>query len=408
MGSTRRAWGIVLVAVLVSVGAWSSVAPTRAADSNGFQFSVAGDFGAWAGFRDTLGTLNTSGSDFALAIGDLSYGGFTGYADNTTEAGWCAKFHRYFANVAILAGNHDTGAFPPGEGNINNFTKYCPFPTALHTVVFGDYGKQYYFDYPQKNPLARFIFLSPDLVFVVDDGEHYTYTVNSTRYMWTQAAIDQAHAASIPWVIVSFHKSCIAAGEHACETGTDILNLLLSEKVDLILNAHTHNYERSNQLALTESCSGIQLHTYEPGCITHDGADGKYQRGRGSVLVVQGTGGRELDAFNQADPYSGYFAAHMATDTPGAGNGVVTYNVYPDRIVAHTAFNGTYSDTFTIGDFSVGLVTQFIQVLPLAAPVAAGLIGLGVGGFLTWRVRAIGKRAIGLRTVSLKARLLRL
>jgi len=116
----------------------------------------------------------------------------------------------------------------------------------------------------------------------------------------------------------------------------------------------------------------------------------------------------ELDAFNQADPYSGYFAAHMAKDTPGAGTGVVTYNVYPDRIVAQTAFNGTYSDTFTIGDFSVGLVNQFIQVLPLAAPVAAGLIGLGVGGFLTWRVRAIGKRAIGMRTVSLKARLLRL
>ncbi len=407
MGSTRRAWGIVLVAVLVSVGAWSSVAPTRA-DSNGFQFSVAGDFGSWAGFRDTLGTLNTSGSDFALAIGDLSYGGFTGYPPNTTEGGWCAKFHRYFANVAILAGNHDTGDFPPGEGSINNFTKYCPFPTALHTPVFGDYGKQYYFDYPRTNPLARFIFLSPDLRFVVDGGEHYNYTVNSTRYMWTQAAIDQAHAADIPWVIVSFHKSCIAAGEHACETGTDILNLLLSEKVDLILNAHTHNYERSNQLALTESCSGIRLHTYEPGCIVHDGADGKYQRSRGSVLVVQGTGGRELDAFNQADPYSGYFAAHMATDTPGAGNGVVTYNVYPDRIVAQTAFNGTYSDTFTIGDFSVGLVDQFIQVLPLAAPVAVGLIGLGVGGFLTWRVRAIGKRAIGMRTVSLKARLLRL
>ena len=407
MGSTRRAWGIVLLAVLVSVGAWFSVAPTRA-DSNGFQFSVAGDFGAWAGFRDTLGTLNTSGSDFALAIGDLSYGGFTGYADNTTEAGWCAKFHRYFANVAILAGNHDTGAFPPGEGNINNFTKYCPFPTALHAPVFGDYGKQYYFDYPRTNPLARFIFLSPDLVFVVDGGEHYTYTVNSTRYMWTQAAIDQAHAAGIPWVIVSFHKSCIAAGEHACETGTDILNLLLSEKVDLILNAHTHNYERSNQLALTGSCSGIQLHNYNPGCIVHDGADGKYQRGGGSVLVVQGTGGRELDAFNQADPYSGYFAAHMATDTPGAGNGVVTYKVYPDRIVAQTAFNGTYSDTFTVADFSVGLVERFIQALPLAAPVAVGLIGLGVGGFLTWRVRAIGMRAIGMRSVSLKARLLRL
>jgi len=407
LGSTNRAWGIVLVVVLVSVGAWSSVAPTRA-DSNGFQFSAAGDFGAWVGFRQTLGILNTSGSAFALAIGDLSYGGFTGYADNTTEAGWCAKFHRYFANVIILAGNHDTGAFPPGEGSINNFTKYCPFPTSLRAPVFGVYGKQYYFDYPRTNPLARFIFLSPDLVYVVDDGEHYLYTVNSTRYMWTQAAIDQAHAAGIPWVIVASHKNCIGAGEHACETGTDILNLLLGEKVDLILNAHTHNYERSHQLALTGSCPGIKLHSFDAGCIVHDGADGKYQRGTGSVLVIQGTGGRELDSFDPSDPYAGYFAAHMAKDTSGAGNGVVTYNVYPDRIVAQTSFNGTYSDTFTIGDFSTGLLDQLVVALPIAAPVVVGLIGLGVGGFLTWRLRVIGMRAIGMPTTSLKARLFRL
>ena len=402
-----RAWGIVLAAVVLAPAAWFSVAPTEGA-SAGFQFSAAGDFGAWTGFRTTLGLLNESGSDFALAIGDLSYGGFTGYADNTTEAGWCAKFHRYYENVIILAGNHDTGAFPPGEGNINNFTKYCPFPTGLQTVVFGEYGKQYYFDYPRTNPLARFIFLSPDLVFVDDGGEHYTYTVNSTRYLWTQSAIEQAHSLGIPWVIVAFHKSCIAAGEHACETGTDILNLLLSEKVDLILNAHTHNYERSNQLAPTESCSGIQLHSYDPGCIVHNGADGKYQRGAGPVLVIQGTGGRELDAFNQDDPYSGYFAAHMAKDTPGNGLGVVTYNVYPDRIVERTNFNGTYSDTFTIGDFSTGFVEQFVVALPIAAPVAVGLIGLGVGVFLTWRMRAIGMRAIGMRTVGLGARLFRL
>ena len=107
-----RAWGIVLAAVVLAPAAWFSVAPTEGT-SAGFQFSAAGDFGAWTGFRTTLGLLNESGSDFALAIGDLSYGGFTGYADNTTEAGWCAKFHRYFENVIILAGNHDTGAFPP-------------------------------------------------------------------------------------------------------------------------------------------------------------------------------------------------------------------------------------------------------------------------------------------------------
>ena len=98
----------------------------------------------------------------------------------------------------------------------------------------------------------------------------------------------------------------------------------------------------------------------------------------------------------------------MAKDTPGNGLGVVTYNVYPDRIVERTNFNGTYSDTFTIGDFSTGFLDRFVVALPIAAPLAVGLIGLGVGVFLTWRMRAIGMRAIGMRTVGLGARLFRL
>jgi len=158
--------------------------------------------------------------------------------------------------------------------------------------------------------------------------------------------------------------------------------------VDLILNAHEHNYERSHQLAYTDSCpQGVQEHVFVPGCIVHDGTDGKYQRGDGSVVVIQGTGGREIDDFNQSDPTAGYFAAYMATDTVGAANGVVTYSVYPDRLEERTSFNGTYADSFTIGDFTPGLFERVLQVLPIAAPVVVGLIGFGVGGFLVWRNR---------------------
>src|SRR5206468_2350089 len=212
------------------------------------------------------------------------------------------------------------------------------------------------FDFPRTNPLARFILISPDLVFRVDDGEHYSYDIGTPRYDWTKGQIEDAKAKGIPWVIVGFHKNCIGAGEHHCETGTDILNLLIQEKVDLVLNAHEHNYERSHQLAYTDSCpQGVQEHVFVPGCIVHDGTDGKYQRGDGSVVVIQGTGGREIDDFNQSDPTAGYFAAYMATDTVGAANGVVTYSVYADRLEERTSFNGTYADSFTIGEFTPGL-----------------------------------------------------
>jgi hypothetical protein len=385
----NRRLGIVLAAVILAAGAWFAVAPTRAA-SNGFQFSAAGDFGSWTGFSTSLDLLNQSGSDFALALGDLSYGGNTGYA-NTTEEAWCLKFHKFFPDVAIVAGNHDTGAYPPGEGGINNYTKYCPYPFANNPPV-GVYGKQYYFDYPRKDPLARFILISPDLVFVVDGGEHYSYDVGTPRYQWTRDAIESARADGIPWVIVAMHKNCIGAGEHLCETGPDILNLLLSEKVDLILNAHNHNYERSHQLALgTGTCDAIKLHVFNRDCIVHDGTDRRYQRGLGSVLVIAGTGGRALDVFNTEDPYAAYFPAWMGNNTPGNGNGIVTVEVTSDHIALRTDFVGGYSDSFTIGDF--GLFTSFLQNLPVAAPVMVGLVGFGVGAFLVWRARKIGLKA---------------
>src|SRR5438093_7602189 len=131
MGATfgpSRAITVLLAAAMALVGLSFVGTPASSEDAVSFQFSVAGDFGSWSGFRESLDQLNASGSDFALALGDLSYGGNTGYA-NTTEEAWCSKFHKFFPNVVILAGNHDTGAPPLGEleGNINNFTKYCPF-----------------------------------------------------------------------------------------------------------------------------------------------------------------------------------------------------------------------------------------------------------------------------------------
>src|SRR5205809_7438426 len=285
MGATfgpSRAIAVLLAAAMALVGLSFVGTPASSEDAISFQFSVAGDFGSWSGFRESLDQLNASGSDFALALGDLSYGGNTGYA-NTTEEAWCSKFHKFFPKIEIIAGNHDTGDTIAGEGDINQFIAYCPF--NIKTSVDGVYGKQYAFDFPRNNPLARFILISPDLVFRVDDGEHYSYDVGTPRYDWTKGQIEDAKAKGIPWVIVGFHKNCIGAGEHHCETGTDILNLLIQEKVDLVLNAHEHNYERSHQLAYTDSCpQGVQEHVFVPRCIVHDGTDGNYQRGDGSVV----------------------------------------------------------------------------------------------------------------------------
>ncbi len=363
----RLVIAVIVLALLLAAGAaiyWVATAQFGPK----FVFSVAGDFGSWNGFTEGLRQLNKTGSDFAFALGDLSYGG-------KTEQAWCAKFRETFVNVGVLAGNHDTGAppyLPDGtwEGNINNYTESCPFP--LNAPLTGDYGKQYYFDYPSMNPIARFVLISPDLVFAVDNGEHYNYSVGSPRYTWTAKAIDGARSAGVPWVIVGMHKNCIAAGEHECEIGPDLLNLLIEKKVDLILQAHTHNYERSKQLVLNSgSCPAINEHVYIPACVAHDGADGQYRKGDGAVLVISGTGGRDLDSFNSSNPLAQYFAARMDNATVGNGKGVVTFTVEPSRITMRTSFNGTYTDGFAIA--------QSVDVLAnLENPLALALVGSAV------------------------------
>ena len=374
---------VAVVAVLLASGIRFVLLSNGATESS-FVFSVAGDYGAWNGFMESLNQLKQTRSDFAIAVGDLSYGGIAKLGLGTEE-GWCKEFHDAFQNLVIVAGNHDTGDTLPGEGDINQFAQYCPAPPQF--AVNGDYGKQYYFDYPKGNPIVRFILLSPDLVFVFDGGEHYRYNVGTPRYNWTRDTIDQARAAGIPWVIVGMHKNCIGAGEHACETGPDILNLLVGKKVDLILNAHTHNYERSKQLALTaDSGAAMQLHIVNGNCVVDDGASHLYKRGKGSIVVIAGTGGRDIDPFNLDDPYAGYFAAWKGNETPGAGKGVVTFSVDADRISMVTNFNGTFSDEFSIAGSGRALMSQsVVQIFPFAAPIVAGAVGFGTGGFLVWR-----------------------
>ena len=362
----KTAIAVTVAAVLMfTAGLQIVLASGRTVSEAVFRFSVAGDFGSWTGFEDSLGQLSTTGSDFAIALGDLSYGG-------ESESDWCREFKRSFDNVVLVAGNHDVGLPQDIGGSINEFIKYCPFP--LNVPLVGVYGKQYYFDYPRDQPLMRFILISPDLQFVVDDGEHYDYSAGSPRYNWTRDAIDGARQAGIPWVIVAGHENCIAAGEHPCEIGTDIMNLLLDRKVDLILQGHTHHYERSKQLSLRPgSCAGIKLDTFVPGCIAYDGRDGRYVQGQGSVLVIAGIGGRDIDPFNTSDPDAGYIAAWQRGGSPTVGKGVVSLDVGLDRISSQTHVTGNFTDAFTIESSRHPSPLQgFVEILGLTGCVAVG------------------------------------
>ncbi|HEV7534714.1 MAG TPA: hypothetical protein VGP90_03715, partial [Acidimicrobiia bacterium] len=156
-------------ALLLAAGcplAWT-VRPASA-QPDSFTFAAAGDFGGNTTTSAVLNTLAGAGTDFALAIGDLSY------SEVTPESAWCDFVKTRVGPTypfELLAGNHEDDG---PDGSISNFAACLPDRLGGLT---GSYAKEYSFDYPTSAPLARVIGISPNLAF---PGEStYAYTVGS-------------------------------------------------------------------------------------------------------------------------------------------------------------------------------------------------------------------------------------
>ena len=290
-------------------------------------FAAGGDHSWGSAFDASLAALASSGTDFYLALGDLSYD-VVG-----TEPLWCADVQAAVGAAypfELVSGNHEDDAMP--NGWIGDFVTCLPD----HLNATGVYGAEYYLDYPPSAPLVRAIMIGADLTVF---GTTYDYFSGNARYTWLTAAIDGARAMGIPWVVVGMHKNCITTGEKTCSIGTDLFNLLMEKRVDLVLQGHDHNVQRSKQLY----CPAITVNGYDPGCVVDDGADDFYTKGEGLELVIAGSMGQCCYGVNPADSEAGYFAK-----IDGNTRGFYQFTVLPDHIEAQF-FNttGTFTDLTT-------------------------------------------------------------
>lgn len=275
-----------------------SVPPTAVIPAVPGQLHVtsAGDYSSSTAAAGVLARIGDLKPDLHFALGDLSYG------TAGAEQGWCDLVTSYTGAgfpFELVSGNHESDG---KNGNINDFAT-C-LPNQLPGVV-GTYGRQYYVDVPQQDPVARFIMISPGIPF--SDGT-WDYSAGSTRYNWTAAAIDGARSASIPWVVVGMHVPCLSMGVYGCVAGDDITNLMVGKKVDLVLNGHEHLYQRSKQLATGTGCTEIVPDTFNAACVS--GAGDTLTKGTGTVFTTVGTGGVALRDVNAGDPEAPYFAAY--------------------------------------------------------------------------------------------------
>ncbi|OGK42970.1 hypothetical protein A3A74_05885 [Candidatus Roizmanbacteria bacterium RIFCSPLOWO2_01_FULL_35_13] len=329
-----------------------------------FTFTAAGDYSGHK-LRTTavLTGMNpvNSGADLNIALGDLSYGG------KKPETAWCDYVKGLVGTefpFELVPGNHEDDG--PTGNNIDNF-ELC-LPHRL-TPITGRYSREYFYDYPDPpaggTPLARFINISPNMTFL-DEGT-YTYTSGNPHFNWVSDAIDSARASGIKWIVVAMHENCISMGKKPCSIGENLFNLLVNKKVDLILQGHDHNYQRSKQLALSAGCSGIVRNTLNTNCIVDDGSDNEYIKGAGSVLSIVGTGGIGNYDINTADSEAGYFAKWNGVNSnPTLGFLKATVTDTQMTLTFNPMYGPTFTDSYVIVDNSVPTETP---VPPTETPI---------------------------------------
>ena len=294
-----------------------------------FSFTAAGDYGQTSYTTANLNYLARSGVKFHLGLGDFDYD------PNTSANAWSAYAKSHLpANFPfeIVAGGHDT--------QID--TLLADFPDRIGHIS-GTYAKEYSFDYPPGTPLARFIIVTPSQIL-----PGYDYGKGSVHYNWVAHMIDGARATHIQWVIVAMHQYCFVIDSTSCPN-QDLLDLLLNQKVDLILQAQKHTYQASKQLALnTTTCPTLPITYYNSHCVVN--ATESLTAGAGSVIVVTGTGGTiPLLSIDSSDPKISYFRSWMGANvnqTFGISLCTVTATHITMKFVPVSG--GTFTDSFTI------------------------------------------------------------
>jgi chitodextrinase len=320
-----------------------------------FVFAAAGDHGANVRADGSLSALDASGASFYLALGDLDYD------ETLTDEAWCDYVKSNLPTLGptfpfqLVAGNHEEQAGI--DGYIVNHAACLPDRLGSTLGPTNQYGAEYSFDYPAGVPFMRVIMISPHLTV---ENVQYNYDPGTPHHQWLVNAIDGARASGIRWVVVGMHHPCISAGEKLCGMA-GLMNLLVEKKVDLVLQAHDHNYQRSKQLALNAStCPSVPINAYDPDCVVDDGGDGVYPKGAGTVTVIDGTFGRNLYPINAADPEAPYFARSDSTSW-----GFTNYTVTADRIDAQFVnSSGSFTDAFTL----VSGETPGADISPPTAP----------------------------------------
>jgi len=222
-----------------------------------FNFVAVGDWGCTSNTKKTVTNIIDKNPELVLGLGDYSY--------KPTADCWLKIVDPIDDKMKIAIGNHDYRG-----------------PEEIYQYMnrFGLTEQYYSFNYQN----IHFIALSTEIPF----------NVTSAQYQFVKNDLSKAASnPNIEWIIMYFHKQMytLPSDNHALPTLRSTYHPLFEQYgVDLVLQAHNHNYQRTYPIIFNNTGPRHPIET-STNTTTYTDLDGE------PIFVTVGTGGVSLFPF---------------------------------------------------------------------------------------------------------------
>lgn len=257
----------IFSAALILISAISNVAFGGSPSGSLYNFGAAGDWGCNSNTGKTAALLKDKNPDRVLALGDYSYL-TTSDASNPAQC-WLDRISSIKSITRPATGNHEDDS---NEG-YSNYQNAFGFSSPYFAFTFNG----------GTTTQTRVI---------VMDSDRNSFSVGSSQYNFV---LNELKKTGYKWKIVYLHKqmytsSNTCSSSSCSNTGSDATNLrniyhkLFDQYgVDLVLNGHVHNYQRTFPIKYDSGSPSSPTITSTSSSTYNDPA--------GAIFVTVGTGG---------------------------------------------------------------------------------------------------------------------
>lgn len=278
-----------------------------------FNFAAVGDWGCTNDTKSMVNNIIAENPELVLGLGDYAY------RDN---AGcWLNIIDQLDHKLKIVIGNHDakkyvTGKSYPSEERLNEYMNHFNLTSQFYSF---DYGN------------VHFVAMSTEVPFGKD----------SLQYQFVKNDLEKTKSEqNNKWIIVFYHRTAYASPTSAGSGIPLLINtyhpLFEKYKVDLVVQAHSHSYQRSYPIKYNSENSSKPF--------IMDNNKENYNDPEGQIYAIVGTGG--VGAIHN---FTGPSAKYMAIQFKAFGflnlnilnNGSTIVGKFQDN-------NGSILDRFSI------------------------------------------------------------